>query len=161
MRWVRSHAAELGIDPEKIAAGGGSAGGHLAAFTALVDGTEDPDDDLKISAKPAALLLFNPVLDNGEGEWGSERVGGKTKEFSPAHNVTAKAPPAIVFLGTEDKLIPVSTLERFQKNMKDAGVRCDLHLYPGKGHGFFNGDPELTDTIEKSEAFLRDLKWID
>ena len=159
MRWVRSHAAELGINPEKIAAAGGSAGGHLAAFTGLVDGTDDTADDLKISAKPAALLLFNPVLDNGKGEWGSERVGKKTKEFSPAHNVTKEAPPAIVFLGTEDKLIPVSTMQRFQKNMESAGVRCDLHLYKGKGHGFFNKDPERADTIKKSEAFLRDLGW--
>ncbi len=160
MRWTRSHAVELGINPEKIAAAGGSAGGHLAAFTGLVDGMDDPADDLKISAKPAALLLFNPVLDNGKGEWGSERVGEKTKEFSPAHNVTKEAPPAIVFLGTKDKLIPVSTLERFQKNMKSAGVRCDLHLYEGKGHGFFNKDPERADTIAKSEAFLRDLGWL-
>ncbi len=160
MRWTRSHAAELGINPERIAAAGGSAGGHLAAFTALVDGTDDPGDDLKISPKPAALLLFNPVLDNGKGEWGSQRVGEKTAEYSPAHNVTKDAPPAIVFLGTSDKLIPVSTLERFQKNMKDAGIRCDLHLYEGKPHGFFNEEPERTDTMEKSEAFLRDLDWL-
>ncbi len=161
MRYVRSHAAELGIDPKKIAAAGGSAGGHLAAFTALVEGTDDPADDLEISSKPAALLLFNPVLDNGEGEWGSDRVGGKTKEFSPAHNVTRDAPPAIVFLGTADKLIPVATMKSFQKNMEAAGVRCDLYLYEGSAHGFFNSGPEKADTLRKSEAFLRDLGWLE
>jgi len=160
MRYVRPHAAGLGIDPEKIAAAGGSAGGHLAGFTALVEGTDDPGEDLENSPKPAALLLFNPVPDNGKGEWGNERVGKLTKELSPAHNVTKDAPPAIIFLGTNDKLIPVSTMERFKKNMETAGVRCDLHLYEDKSHGFFNQDPAKTETIAKSESFLKSLGWI-
>jgi len=141
MRWVRSHAAGLGIDPKRIAAAGGSAGGHLAAFTALVDGTDDPSDDLEISPKPAALLLFNPILDNGEGEWGHGRGGDRNKEFSPAHNVTKDAPPTVIFLGTKDKLIPVATMGRFKANMEKAGVRCDLHLYEDAGHGFFTPNP--------------------
>jgi acetyl esterase len=162
MRWVRSHAEEFGIDPERIAAGGGSAGGHLAAFTGLVDGTDDPEDDLRISPKPQALLLFNPVLDNGpDGGWGNQRVKRKTKEFSPAHNVSAAAPPTVVFLGTKDNLIPVATMERFRDNMKKAGVTCDLHLYEGEGHGFFNKEPSKADTVAKTEAFLRKLGWIE
>ena len=126
----------------------------------MVDGTDDPQDDLTVSPKPAALLLFNPVLDNGQGEWGSERVGDRTKEFSPAHNVTKDVPPTIIFLGTNDNLIPVSTLERFQKNMREAGATCELHLYEDKTHGFFNEDPERADSVEKSEAFLRNLGWL-
>ena len=162
MRYVRSHAAELGIDPLKIAAGGGSAGGHLAAFTALVEGTDDPADDLGLSPKPHLLLLLNPALDNGtDGGWGQDRVGKKIKEYSPAHNISKAAPPTIIFLGTKDNLIPVSTIERFQKNMRDAGAICELHLYDGGIHGFFNKEPFRSDTLEKTEAFLREHGWLE
>lgn len=97
LRYVRAHAAELGIDPKRIAAAGGSAGGHLAAFVALVPGMDDPQDNQTISCKPDALVLFNPVFNNGPGQWGHERVGDRVKEFSPAHNITNSAPPAIIF----------------------------------------------------------------
>ncbi len=63
MRWVRSHAKELGVDPEKIIAGGGSAGGHLATATALLDDFNAEGDDVSVSCKPCALVLFNPVED--------------------------------------------------------------------------------------------------
>lgn len=161
MRHVRGHAAELGIDPGRIAAAGGSAGGHLAAFTALVAGGDDPVDDMKISCKPNALILFNPVFNNGPGQWGYGRVGEKYRQFSPAHNIAKGAPPAVVFLGENDNLIPVEVAREFQTRMKAVGSRCDLHLYPGAGHGFFNKDPWYTKTLEQADKFLVSLHWID
>ncbi len=165
LRWVRTHAGELGIDPARIAAAGGSAGGHLAAHAGLVDGVDDPADDRKISAKPAALILFNPVLDNGPGGWGTARVGARFPELSPAHNVSRDDPPAVVFLGTKDNLIPVATLERFRAAMRQAGVRCDLHLYEGEGHGFLNhrgpgGGKAYALTVREADRFLASLGWV-
>ena len=160
MRYVYSHASELGVDPDRIGAAGGSAGGHLAAFTGLVGGLDDPQDDLKVPCKPKALVLFNPVFDNGPGQWGHERVGDRYKEFSPAHNVTKGAPPAIVFLGNKDDLIPVSVVEDFQKKMKAVGSRCDVHIYPDAGHGFFNRGEPYNQTLAETEKFFVSLGWI-
>jgi acetyl esterase/lipase len=160
MRWVRSHAAELGINPQRIGAAGGSAGGHLAAFTGLVDGLDDPADDLKISPRPDALILFNPVFNNGPGQYGYERVGERFKEFSPAHNLSPHAPPTIVFLGTEDRLIPVKTVADFKAGMDKVGVRCETRFYEGKGHGFFNLEPCRSQTLAEADKFLVSLGWL-
>ncbi len=160
IRYVRSHASELGIDPGRVAGAGGSAGGHLAAFTALVSGQDDPRDDLSVSCKPDALVLFNPVFNNGPGQWGHERVRDRYLEFSPAHHVTKDAPPTIVFLGDSDKLIPVSVVRDFEAEMKKAGARCDAHIYPGAGHGFFNKDPYFTACLIETDRFLESLGWI-
>lgn len=160
MRYVRAHAAELGIDPHRIAAAGGSAGGHLAAFTSLVDGLDDAQDDLAISCKPDALVLFNPVFNNGPGQWGHARVGDRFMEFSPAHHITKDAPPTVVFLGDADNLIPVSVLRDFEAAMKKSGARCDAHVYPKAGHGFFNKDPHFTLTLIEADKFLASLGWL-
>ena len=65
LRWIRRHAAELGIDPDKVAAGGGSAGGHVAAATATTKGFNEAGEDLSVSCRPNVLVLFNPVYLNG------------------------------------------------------------------------------------------------
>lgn len=62
MRWVRKHAEQFGIDPDRLAAGGGSAGGHLAAALATLPGMDEAGEDTSISAVPNALVLFNPAL---------------------------------------------------------------------------------------------------
>ncbi len=160
LRYVRPHAAELGIDPQRIAAAGGSAGAHLAAFTALVPGLDDPQDDRAVSCRPAALVLFNPVFNNGPGQWGHERVGQRYQEFSPAHHIRKGAPPTIVFVGDSDKLIPVSAVEEFAAGMKRVGARCDTHVYPGAGHGFFNSEPYRTRTLIETDEFLTSLGWL-
>lgn len=160
VRWLRANAATLGLDPDRLAAGGGSAGGHVAAATATVAKFDEPGEDTTVSAVPNALCLFNPVYDNGpEDGYGHARVKDVWKDISPAHNITAQTPPTIVFLGDRDKLIPVATAQRFQAAMKAHSIRSDLHIYKGEAHGFFNRGASLADTTAKMTAFLRDLGY--
>ena len=156
IRYIRTHANELGVDPDKIVASGGSAGGHLAAATAVIQGFSEIGEDLSVSCIPNALVLFNPVFDNGPGGYGYERIGEAYKEFSPLHNIREGMPPAVVFLGTEDHLIPVETAEYFRTVMDKVGSRSELFLYEGEGHGFFNyRNYEIyQDTRDKADEFL-------
>lgn len=164
MRWVRGRSERFGIDPNRIASAGGSAGGHLAAFVGTVDGGDDPQDDLEISAKSNAMLLFNPVYDNGPKGWGSERVRGRYPEFSPLHNLTPDDPPSIVFLGTKDRLIPVATAKKFKTLAESVGVDSELHLYEDQEHGFFNVGRDdgrwFRETIIAADQFLTQLGWL-
>ena len=160
VRYLRHNARRLGIDPNRIAAGGGSAGGHVAATTGMCDGFDDPNDPMKdrISSKSNALVLFNPVYDNGPEGYGHDRVKDWFPAISPAHNITKDDPPAVVFLGTKDRLIPVATARKFQENMKALGLTSELHLYKGEPHGFFNEGRSsfetFADTLRKMDAFL-------
>ncbi|WP_373512740.1 alpha/beta hydrolase, partial [Persicitalea sp.] len=138
VRYLRQHADLLGIDEGRLIAAGGSAGAHLAAAVAQLPGLDDPKDDLTISTVPQALVLYNPVIDNGPKGYGHERIGERYPEFSPFHNLNTVSPPTIFFLGTEDNLVPVSTAKAYQKKVEARGGRCDLHLYEGQPHGFFN-----------------------
>ncbi|OYP34595.1 alpha/beta hydrolase [Rhodopirellula sp. MGV] len=161
IRWVRAHADELNIDPQRIAAGGGSAGGHVAAATATVDQFDDPADDLAVSCRPNALVLFNPVYDNGPQGYGYDRVSEFYEAISPLHNLDADVPPTIVFLGTKDKLIPVETGEAFRDKLTELGVRNELHLYDGAPHGFFNSGDAYEDTLAKASEFLGSLGYLE
>lgn len=179
MRWVRQRCDEFGVDCQRIAAAGGSAGGHLAAYLGCIDpqpmqpesrsqasseSVSDGDAKQPIS-KPNALLLFNPVYDNGPGGWGTERVGDRYPEFSPFHNVTADDPPSIVFLGSNDSLIPVATAEKFRDKCLELGINSELHIYDGQPHGFFNYERSngvyYYQTVIAADAFLARLGWLE
>jgi len=163
VRWIRSHAKRLGIDPQRIAAGGGSAGGHVAAATGNVPGLEETNADTAISSRPDALLLFNPVYDNGPGGYGHSRVKDRYQEISPLHNIRANAPPTIVFFGTKDKLVPVATAQKYENKMKAAGNRCETHYFPDQPHGFFNENRSkrsYQETVLFMDRFLMSLGYL-
>jgi acetyl esterase/lipase len=170
IRWVRAHAARLGIDPSRIAAGGGSAGGHLAACTAFIGEFDEPGEDGAVSAEPNALVLFIPALVlaplpglnlSGFGtRVPAERLGTEGGRISPAHHVKAGAPPAIIFHGREDTTVPYATAEAFVERMQAAGSRCELVGYEGQGHGFFNREPWRARTLIEADRFLASLGWL-
>jgi acetyl esterase/lipase len=161
IRWVRSHATELGIDPNKLAAGGGSAGGHVAAATATLKGFNEDGEDTSVSCRPDALVLFNPAIDNGPTGYGYDRTKDYWQEFSPMANIDKNnpPPPTIFQVGTKDRLIPVATAEQYKKLMEDAGARCDLFLYDDEPHGFFNRG-KYYDTLLEADKFLTSLGYL-
>jgi acetyl esterase/lipase len=163
IRFIREHAEEYRVDTAKIIGSGGSAGGHLAAAAATIEGYNEASDDVSISCVPNALVLFNPVIDNGPGGYGFERIGDQYKDFSPLHNIQKGAPPTILFLGTEDPLIPIETAKYYQTVMEKVGSRCEVLLYEGEGHGFFNyKSPEnYSSTVYEADWFLISLGYLE
>ena len=171
MRYVRSNAKRLGIDPNRIAAGGGSAGGHLAGALGTIGGLDDPADDLSVSAAPNALCLFNPALILASipdafslPDGLEERFGVSPTAFSPYHNIGSNQPPAIIFHGDADTTIHHKSVELFTEKYKSLGNRCELVTYQGQGHGFFNfgrGDNAMfIATVTEMDAFLRSLRYL-
>ncbi|PWE01368.1 alpha/beta hydrolase [Marinilabilia rubra] len=167
IRYLRANASGHKINPDQIVAAGGSAGGHLAAATATLEELNAPNDDLSVSCVPNALVLFNPVIDNGPDGYGYERIKARHKEISPLHNIHQKVPPTIIFLGTKDHLIPVETMIKFKNEIEAFGGRCDLFLYEGQKHGFFNlgafnkNSPEFfNETMYRTDLFLMSLHYI-
>lgn len=164
IRWLHENARELGINKKKIVAAGGSAGGHLAACTALIPGYEAVNENTKISSKPNALVLFNPVINTMPEGYGSDRLGEMAESISPVHHVVPKLPPTLIFHGTADKTVPYENITDFLSKMETAENTCYVVPFEGQGHGFFNygrSDHKYYElTIEKMESFLRELKYI-
>ena len=175
VRYLRQHAAELGVDPDRIAAGGGSAGGHLAACTGVLKGFDESSEDAKISSVPSALVLFNPAVvlapveglsrpDQGKAASLADRMGVEPLKLSPYHHVAKGAPPTIIFHGEDDSTVPYRTVELFAKAMTDAGNKCQLVGYAGQAHGFFNygraGNEHYQKTLEAMDKFLVELGYL-
>lgn len=166
LRWVRAHAAQLGVDPEKIVAAGGSAGGHLALCTALAEDCGSAEGVVAPSSRPNALLLYNPVVDlvalKGEGR-DADLVAGldaeAAKRISPAYRISRALPPVLVMTGTADRFCP--QIRDFVGKAREAGASVEAFYADGETHGFFNRSPWLERTTEMAEAFLRKLGYLD
>jgi acetyl esterase len=199
LRFLKKNHLKFNIDPEKIISSGGSAGGHIAAGTGTLQLINESTDDLSIDPTPFAMVLFNPVFDNGpngyhgsgskelieedfhcycksytlpNGKWAT-LFKSRYLELSPFHNITALTPPTLIMFGDDDHLVPVETAYEFQTKMKDKGNRCQVLIYNGAKHGFFNGVESKVneenasqakyffDTLQASDDFLVDLKLLE
>lgn len=163
IRWVRGHAAELGVDAAKIIAAGGSAGGHLAACTALVSAYDAEADDKAVSAIPNAMVLFNPAMnistlfkERGAGD--SDMTLEMAEAITPNGFVTKDAPPAILFFGTADKLKVGG--DEYVKRALALGLRAEMWTAADMPHGFFNREPWIQVTTRKMEEFLISLGYL-
>src|SRR5262249_22722824 len=112
IRWVREQAGELGVDPNRIVASGGSAGGHIAACTATLNDLDEPGENHSVSSRRNAMVLFNPAVIMGpapgievdamRAEQLAERVGADPESISPYHHLAAGVPPCLILIGTKD-----------------------------------------------------------
>ncbi|QGJ69030.1 Acetylxylan esterase [Planctomycetales bacterium 10988] len=163
IRFVREHADRWNIDSNRIVAAGGSAGGHVAACTALIQEFDSASENLEVSSVPNAMALFNPVIDTSKKGYGYNKLGDRYKELSPVHHVRPELPPTMIVHGTGDSVVPFENVERFTKKMKQAGNQAILHPYSKAPHGFFNkkkNDKHFESTYTQLEEFLASLGYI-
>ncbi len=158
IRWMRTHAKELGIDSDRIVSSGGSAGGHLAACLGTCPATDN--EEKKISSRSNAMVLFNPVLDMEQiaktGKFGLTE--DKAASISPIRHSAKTDPPAIIFFGTDDRL--ASHGKAFLKHAKEIGTRVELVWADKQPHGFFNRSPWQERTLREAEKFLISIGYL-
>lgn len=166
VRWLRLHARELDIDPRRIVAAGGSAGGHIALTAAVFDQFDERGEDLAVSSKPNALVLFNPAVDTTHSKpdvW-TQRFGARAKEASPAHHPLTGLPPTLILHGRNDALVPFVDVERYCAQASHSGRSCQLVAYEGATHGFFNPEHKqgqwYHETLREMDRFLVKLGYL-
>lgn len=144
IRWFKQNAAELGIDPERIITGGGSAGGHISALATMNPGLDDPADPKEIDTKVVAYLWFNPAFAPDDN---------KDPEIDILNHMKADLPPAVVFFGDKDTW--KKGWDSAHAKWKELETKSiELHIAEGQPHGFFNKDPWRTITLIEADKFL-------
>jgi acetyl esterase/lipase len=159
IRWVRVHAKELGVDPQRVVSFGSSAGGHLAAAVALCpkwDGAEG--EDRSVSSKPNAMVLFNPAMNLTAKPVKNMAGESIERDLSPNLFVAKGTPPALLVYGTKDDLKPQG--DEFAALTRKLGNRCDYYTATDQPHGFFNEQPWNTATAILADQFLTSLGYL-
>lgn len=159
VRWVRAHAPEYDVDPDRIAAWGGSAGGHLSLMLGVINPTDfqSPDDPNKaLSAKVKCVVdIFGPSDLTGNATWPAnavqiaegflgasrEQAPDKYAQASPITHVTADDAPVMMLHGDKDSLVPLAQSEVMKAALEKAGVECQLIVIANGEHGFKGADP--------------------
>ena len=167
---LRNSAERLGLDPARIAAAGGSAGGHLAAgLSTFARPRSGPG--------PGALALYNPLLitapvpgifelDPERVELFEKAIGWPARSISAAHHLGPDLPPTLIMHGEADALIPCASASAFDRLAGRLGLDCRLITYPGADHGFFNAGASqdnslLRDTTRELLRFLGQIGWVE
>ena len=154
LKFLKSHAKEYDIDPDRIAVMGESAGGHLALLVGLA---RDPsifggDDYPDVSAKVACIVdIYGPTnLPDlcQTGDLVARLVGPiflnarlcdepvKWRDASPINHVRADAPPVLIVHGIGDETVPIGQADQLHKALHEAGATCQIVRVKGAGHGW-------------------------
>ncbi len=179
IRWVKAHAEDYAIDPERIGLAGASAGGHLATLVAVSPKPGDPDakDALaRQSTNVAAVGVFFPPTnflewgDQGEPDFSrignilfhggvdghdAETIARRAEEISPALRINGATPPFMIYHGDADPLVPLQQSEFLVAKIKETGGHATLEIKPGGGHPWMT----IREEVEKmGEWFDGQLK---
>ncbi len=170
VRYIRKHAAELGVDPQRIAVTGDSAGGHLAACLGTTAAFNDTAEDLTVSGMANAVMLFNPVADL-TGRWKDRLPVGPdqamlARAVSPVYQIAPDQPPALLMHGDHDTVVDPEQAIRYAAAMWNAGNRCDFELIPGAKHAFvlpfyYTDKAVSVAAIVRADVFLNSLGWLE
>lgn len=171
IRWVRANREDLGIDPERVAAYGWSAGAHLIASAAIWTDVEDGED---LSCAPDVMILSSPAVSLHHDVWMQQILGDRAEvaDLSPDSHVREGMPPTLILQGRTDSVTPLKGTRRFHEAMLAAGNESRLIVYDGVGHlftpstesdrGWPNPDPDVAaQASETMEEFLRTRGFID
>lgn len=150
-RFIRFHASTWGVDPTRLGAYGGSAGGHLALMLGTASDDGDPTAEesfLKMSSRIASVVAYYPPVDLRTWARGAIPIQEGQRfpalnfprevapDYSPLVFVTRDDPPTLLVHGDQDELVPISHSERIQAAFQDAGVTSEFITIQGGTHGF-------------------------
>lgn len=151
IRWFKQNAEELGLDPDRLIAGGGSAGGHVSLVATTNSGLNDPGDPEGFDTSVVAYVLFNPALSAGDA---------KDPDIDVIQHLGADFPPAIAFFGSDDTWL--KGWNPAYEKLKSLGVASvDFQIAKGEKHAFFNKQPWKNITLTAADRFLADLGFIE
>jgi acetyl esterase/lipase len=180
VRWMRTHAKEYGIAPDRIAIGGGSAGGQIAALAGVTDGLArfDADDRADggtgaVSSRVQAIANIDGLSDftteaarryeddpskqpSAAGAWFGGRYAEKAalwREASPLFYVNAQTPPVLFIVSAQARFS--LGRDEMAARLREAGVASRVVQLPDTPHSFWLFDPWLAPTVEALDAFLR------
>jgi acetyl esterase len=157
VRWTREHAGELGVDPDRIAALGESAGGHLTAMLATMgNGQRDVGARIAVGVAWSGPMDLTALARSRGDEWTNRVLGCSLAECarrvaaaSPVNHVDSSDSPLLLLSSTEE-LVPLSQAKAMRARLNDAMVANRLEVYPGSRHALDYRD----DAWEPTVAFL-------